>query len=127
MLSELVVATPTGQLVAKRIAAEESEPHFPHLATVETLSVLRRWVERGDVDVGRAAQGLDDLTAMAAVRHAHEPFLRRAWMLRDNVTPYDAVYVALAEALDAPLLTCDARLARAPLTSVTIELVGPSS
>lgn len=74
----------------------------------------------------RAEAALADLSDLSAVRHAHEPYLARIWSLRENVSAYDAVYVALAEALEAPLLTCDARLARAPLTSVMIELVEPT-
>ena len=77
--------------------------------------------------ISRASAALADLAEFSAVRHAHEPYLERILALRDNVSAYDAVYVALAEALEAPLLTCDGRLARAPLTSVRIELVGLSS
>jgi len=127
VLSELVAATPVGHVVARRIADDGADLHFPHLAVVETHSVLRRWVRRGDVEAGRAAQALEDLSRMRAVRHPHDPYLRRAWMLRENLSSYDAIYIALAETLDAPLLTCDARLARAPVTTVTIEVVEPST
>jgi predicted nucleic acid-binding protein len=118
-----LVATPVGHAIARRIAADTPDLHFPHLAVVETLAVLRRWVQQNRIDSGRAAQALDDLSSLSAVRHPHEPYLRRAWMLRENVSPYDAVYVALAETLGANLITCDRRLAGAPQMSVTIELI----
>ena len=89
--------------------------------------MIRRWVLGGRLDESAAVQALDHLSDLAAERHDHEPFLRRTWELRHNVTAYDAIYVALAEALDAPLITCDARLARAPVASVTIELISPGS
>ena len=64
-----------------------------------------------------------DLMALDLQRHSHEALLERAWALRTNVTTYDAVYVALAEALDATLLTCDSKLARAPGTKMRVELI----
>ena len=85
---------------------------------------------------GRAAAGWTRSEAVgcyrptiepAAERYDHEPFLTRVWELRHNLTAYDALYVALAEALDAPLVTCDARLGRAPLTGVTIEVIARPS
>lgn len=100
---------------------------MPHLATIETTSVIRGWSVGGWLEPRIAQRALVDLASFQAVRHHHEPYLPRAWELRHNLSAYDAVYVALAETLDAPLLTCDARLARAPLTSVTIEVVEPSS
>jgi len=81
----------------------------------------------GLLDERVAARALIDLSDLAAERHGHEPYLGRVWQLRHNVTAYDAVYVALAEALGVPLLTCDARLGRAPLTDVTIEVIARPS
>ena len=63
------------------------------------------------------------LQRFASTRHAHRPLLPRCWELRDNVTPYDAAYVALAEALGVPLLTADARLANAPGIRCEVELL----
>jgi predicted nucleic acid-binding protein len=74
--------------------------------------VLRAWVHCGEVAEGRAAAALQDLGDLPARRWPVEPLLGRMWELRDNVTVYDANYVALAEALDADLLTADRRLAR---------------
>ena len=75
----------------------------------------------------RAAEmALDDFRALDLQRHAHEPLLERVWELRKNLTAYDAVYVALAEGLRAPLVTCDARLAHAPGIRASVELFGQS-
>jgi predicted nucleic acid-binding protein len=97
--------------------------HLPHLAGIEVASIVRGVVLGGHLDPSEGEQVLINLADLAAVRHAHEPFLQRVWELRHNASAYDAVYVALAEALDAPLLTCDARLSRAPIIGVTIELI----
>lgn len=85
----------------------------PELVDVEVLSVWRRQTQRGLMAPKRAQRAGTDLTNLAIRRVAHRPLLPRCWQLRDTVTAYDAVYVALAEALDVPLLTADARLARA--------------
>ena len=74
-----------------------------------------------------AERALVDLADLSVERHAHEIYLVRVWELRNNLSAYDAVYVALAEALGATVLTCDARLSRAPLAEVTIEVVDLSS
>jgi len=99
--------------------------HLPHLASIEVASIVRGVVLGGQIDPSQGEQVLTNLAALAAVRHAHEPYLQRVWELRHNVSAYDAVYVVLADALDAPLVTCDARLARAPIIGVTIELIAP--
>jgi len=90
---------------------------------VEVAQSLRRYAREGALDTESAAAALQDLRALDLERHAHEPLLDRVWALREDVTAYDAVYVALAEALDAPLLTCDGRLARAPGLKARVELV----
>ncbi len=125
VLVELLLASPRGQRAAARIRATGPAVHLPHLAVMETAAVLRRVVGQGLVSVSRATLALDDLAVFPATRHPHEPYLRRVWELRAKVSAYDAVYVALAESLRAPLLTADARLARAPLPGVLIELIGP--
>ena len=122
-MAEYLKASRRGVLVAERVQAESFRVHIPHLCSVETASIFRRWVQRSEMTSARAAAALVDLANLAVVRHPHEPYLSRIWALRDNVSAYDAVYVALAEAIDATLLTCDRRLSRAPLTSVTIEVV----
>jgi predicted nucleic acid-binding protein len=105
------------RLLAEKLAA-------PHVVDVEVLSALRRAQRMGRIGADRAAQALADLTLLPLRRVGHTSLLRRAWELRDNVTPPDAMYVALAEAFGAPLLTADARLARAPGLRCEIQLVG---
>jgi predicted nucleic acid-binding protein len=122
-LLELLLGTEPGRRVAARIADPSLGLHVPHLADVELAQALRRYVHDGTLGPDRAAEALFDLRALDLERHAHEPLLERVWALRENVTAYDAVYVALAEALEAPLLTCDARLARAPGLRARLELV----
>ena len=72
----------------------------------------------------RAAEAIADLAGLDLHRHAHLDLLPRAWRLRENVTTHDAVYIALAEALDAPLITCDGPLAKAPGHRARIEVIG---
>jgi predicted nucleic acid-binding protein len=79
--------------------------------------------QRQDISVARAEQALDDLTRLAILRHAHQPLIARIWQIRDAITAYDGAYIALAEALGAPLLTCDGKLARAHGHNAVIELV----
>ena len=112
-LVELILDTPTGQLVAARIADPEEGLHAPHLADIEVVQALRRYVRDGELDAEAAEVALDDFRALDLQRHAHEPLLGRVWELRKNLTAYDAVYVALAEVLDGVLLTCDRPLSRA--------------
>ncbi|CAN5867876.1 PIN domain-containing protein [soil metagenome] len=97
--------------------------HVPHLLDVEVTAALRRRVRLGQTDVEVATEIMGDLADLAALRWDHEPLLRRVWDLRDNVTPYDAVYVVLAEMLDAPLVTSDARLSRASGLRCRVEVL----
>ncbi len=97
--------------------------HAPHLLDVEVTQVLRRLVQRKEVTVERAEQALEDLARLVIERHEHQPLVGRVWQLRDSISAYDGVYVALAEALDAPLVTCDAKLAGAHGHHAKIELV----
>jgi predicted nucleic acid-binding protein len=122
-LVELLLGTKAGRAVAARIADPATSLHMPHLADVEVAQTLRRYVREGDLDAASASAALGDLRALDVERHSHEPLLDRVWALRENLTAYDAVYVALAEVLDTRLLTCDGRLARAPGMARRIELV----
>jgi predicted nucleic acid-binding protein len=99
---------------ARERLRQDPDVHVPHLLDVEVTAALRRRVRLGHTDVEVATQVLGDLADFAAIRWDHEPLLRRAWELRENITAYDAVYIVLAEMLDAQLVTGDARLARAP-------------
>lgn len=122
---ELLLGTERGRSLAIRIADPDLSLHAPHLVDVEVAQVLRRYVHEGELDQRTARAALEDLRLLDIERHAHEPLLDRVWKLRENMTVYDAVYVALAEALNAILLTCDGKLARAPGVSKRIELVPP--
>ena len=86
----------------------------PELVDLEVPSVLRRLLLAGRLPARRAEQALSDLVALPLQRAPHRPLLRRCWSLRENITIYDASYVALAEYLKAVLVTTDARLSRAP-------------
>lgn len=122
-LVELLLGTDSGRSIAERIADPGLGLHVPHLADVEVAQALRRFVRNGELDVTSGRSALQDLRALDLERHPHEPLLDRVWALRDRLTAYDAVYVALAEALDTMLLTCDARLARAPGMGRRVELI----
>ena len=108
---ELLLGTTAGAHVAARLAAPGESAHAPHLLDLEVAQVLRRYVRRRELPAGRAREALDDLAALPLVRFPHEPFLPRIWELRDQLTAYDAAYVALAEVLGARLLTRDRALA----------------
>jgi predicted nucleic acid-binding protein len=97
--------------------------HAPHLLDVEVAQVLRRLAQRKEITVPRAEQALEDLAHLLIDRHEHQSLLPRIWQLRDSLSAYDGTYVALAEALSAPLLTCDGKLAGAHGHRATIELV----
>jgi predicted nucleic acid-binding protein len=95
--------------------------HAPHLLDVEVANALRRRVTTRAIRETRAKQALEDLSDLDLTRYPHLPFIERVWELRANLTAYDAVFVALAEALGATLVTTDSRLARAPGARVEIE------
>jgi predicted nucleic acid-binding protein len=100
----------------------------PHLLDVEVAQVIRRHAAAGKIGPGQIGPGqgrelLEDFAGLPLQRHAHDWLLPRVWELRHNLSAYDAVYVALAEALDAPLITRDERLAAAPGHHAKIELV----
>ena len=120
---ELLLDTTTGRRVALLVGDAAIALHVPHLLDVEVVSALRRLVRDGSLDHEDAEAAIGDLMALDLQRHSHEALLERAWALRANVTTYDAVYVALAEALNATLLTCDSKLARAPGSEVRVELI----
>lgn len=120
---ELLLNTVAGQAVAKRMADPAIGVHVPHLVDVEAVQALRRLVSLGELTAVEAEKAIDDLRSLDLQRHAHEPLLGRVWALRQNLSAYDAVYVALAEVLDTRVLTCDGRLARAPRLANRVELI----
>ncbi|MBX3126832.1 MAG: type II toxin-antitoxin system VapC family toxin [Polyangiaceae bacterium] len=120
---ELLLGTVPGRAVAARIEDPAVGLHVPHLLDLEVVQVLRRYLREGEIEAASASNALAELRSLDLERHAHEPLLDRIWALRANLTAYDAAYLALAEALDATLLTCDARLARAPGARRRVEVV----
>lgn len=105
--------------------AREAEFCAPHLLDLEVLQVLRRLVTRALMTEDRANDARHDLADLTIRRFPHVPLRERIWDLRANITAYDAAYVALAELLDVPLITCDARLAHSIGHHARIELFGP--
>lgn len=95
----------------------------PELIDLEVASVLRRQSSTRRLDLRRAQTALSDLHDLPMIRAAHRPLLARCWELRANLSTYDAAYIAVAEALDVPLLTADARLARAPGIRCAVETI----
>ncbi|MGH3943052.1 MAG: type II toxin-antitoxin system VapC family toxin [Pseudonocardiaceae bacterium] len=95
----------------------------PELIDLEVQSVLGSGVRRGLLDERRARLAWSDLASAPLRRAPHRPLLPRAWELRDNLTTYDAAYVALAEILDGILLTVDSKLAHAPGIRCEVELI----
>ena len=122
-LLEFLLQTPLGARVEARLFRDQDEFHAPHLVDVEVTQGLRRLVRTGEVSPDRAADAIADLADLDFHRHPHLDLLSRAWKLRENVTAYDAMYVALAEAIDAPIVTCDTPLAKAPGHRAHIEVI----
>ena len=120
---ELLLQTPLGSRVEARLFRDDDELHVPHLLDVELVQGLRRLVRAGEVSSTRADEVIADLTDLDLHRHGHLDLLNRAWKLRDNITAYDAMYVALAEAIEAPIITCDKPLARAPGHRARVEVI----
>jgi predicted nucleic acid-binding protein len=120
VLEALAASDPPPGLLER--LASDGDLHAPHLIDTEMLHALRRMCMAGEIGDDRAADARGDFAELAVVRYPHEPLNDRVWELRHNLTAYDATFVALAEILEAPLLTCDARLASAPGHDARIEL-----
>lgn len=120
---EVLLQTERGRSIEGRLFGGELL-NAPHLLDLEVAQVLRRYVLRGGLSAERAEGALRDLSDLRIERYPHQLFLGRIWELRSNVTAYDAAYLALAEALDAPLLTMDRRLAGVPGCGAAVEVVG---
>jgi predicted nucleic acid-binding protein len=108
--------------IASRISRTGEAIHAPYLLDIEVAHALRRYSLRGALSPERGAQALVDLADLRLRRYPHLPLLPRIWELRANLSAFDAAYVALAEALDAPLVTSDAALARAPGHRARVEV-----
>ncbi|HET9690072.1 MAG TPA: type II toxin-antitoxin system VapC family toxin [Acidimicrobiales bacterium] len=121
-LVEVLVGGDSADDVRQRLAADPDQA-APHLVDVEVLGVIRREHLLGRIDRTAADQAIDELGEWPAERVGHRLLLRRAWELRATVRGWDAMYVALAEAFDCPLLTADRRLAAASGPTCRIEVV----
>ena len=120
---EWLFQSPTGIEIDKRIFSTSETLHVPHLLDIEVAQVLRRYVRDKTIAAQRGEEALEDLDDMPLRRYPHDFLIPRVWELRATLTAYDAVYVALAEVLDAPLLTCDGKIASASGHSANVEVV----
>lgn len=119
---ELLLGTSAAARIEARIVGEPSL-HAPGLLDVEVAQALRRLCLSGELRPGRGREAIIDLSRLPVRRYPHNPLVERIWALRRNLTAYDAAYIALAEALDATLVTCDAPLGRAPGHRARVEVV----
>lgn len=110
---ELILNRAPAATLRRRLLGSVETLHAPHLLDAEVLQVLRRYLLAGEIDDVRAQEALADFLNLSIHRYPHQGLIARAWQLRSNFTAYDAMYVALAEALDATLITSDERLAQA--------------
>jgi predicted nucleic acid-binding protein len=122
-LCEVLTGSPGAESVRVRLAADEDHA-APHIVDVEVFGIIRRELMRGRLDRTAAALAIDDLQDWPGERFGHRLLLPRAWELRNSVRGWEAMYVALAEALDATLVTTDHRLARANGPTCRIETIG---
>jgi predicted nucleic acid-binding protein len=123
VMLELLLNTPASASIGDRVFVEGESLHAPHLLDVEVAQVLRRHAAGGQIGAGRGLSALQDLADFPLIRHPHDLFLGRIRGLRHSVTAYDAVYLALAEALPAPLITRDRKLASATGHRAEVEVV----
>jgi len=123
VLVEVLLRTAGADAMASRLFDSRQSLHAPHLIDIEIAQVVRRFALSGELDERRGREALADLSDFPLRRYPHDALLPRIWDLRNNLTGYDAAYVALAEALDAPLLTRDQRLARAAGHDARVELL----
>jgi len=120
---EVLLRTALAPIIEARLLDPRQTVHAPHLIDVEITQVLRRYCAAGDLTDQRAREALADFVDLPVTRYPHQPFLARIWELRRNLAAYDAAYIALAEVLDAPLVTCDRALASVPGHRATVEVI----
>ncbi len=121
-LSEVILGGPGAEPIRDRLAGD-ADHAAPHIVDVEVFGVIRREHLRGALDRTAATQAVEDIETWPGERFGHRLLLARAWELRDTVRGWDAMYVALAEALGAVLVTTDLRLAEARGPRCRIEAV----
>lgn len=120
---EVLLSTPAAPSVYGRLSGTGETLHAPHVLDLEVLQVLHRYCANGEITLERAEQAVVDFLDFPITRYAHDAFAFRIWELRQNVTAYDGAYVALAEALSAPLITRDRKLASSSGHRAVIEVV----
>lgn len=125
VLVEILTGGEHGDVARRRLRSSPGWLWAPHLIDAEVGHALRSGVRQGRFNQKLARGALEDLTQMRLRRVSHHLLLDRAWKLRENLSFYDALYVALAEVLEAPLLTFDARLAKAPGVRADVDLLQP--
>jgi predicted nucleic acid-binding protein len=116
-----LIARPAPRGLIERIA-HDGDLHAPHLIDIEVLHALRRLSARGELSDERVADARSDFRELVLVRYPHVELSDRIWEMRHNLTAYDAAFIALAEVLGAPLITCDSALGRVPGHSARIEV-----
>lgn len=119
---EVLMAGPASDSILARLQ-EGEDLYAPELMDIEVLHVLRRAAAHHDLSAKRAQQSVALLGALPIIRVGHESLCSRIWQLRENLSAYDAAYVALAEGLGATLLTRDRKLTRAPGIRAPVEVV----
>lgn len=120
---ELVLQLDAAEALMDRLFTDAEKLYAPELLDVEVAQVIRRYWRSGDVTAARGATAMADLAELPITRMAHAPLLERVWQLRSNATAYDATYLALAEALDAVLITRDAALRKVPRVHAFVEVL----
>ena len=120
---EQLLGTPKGQKVWEQYLVEGQSFHVPHLLDLEVAQVLRRYSKQNSSAAFRITQAFKDFQDFPLTRYPHDFLLPRIWTLRENFTAYDATYIALAEILHVPFVTCDTRLANSPGHSAKLILI----
>jgi predicted nucleic acid-binding protein len=120
---EILLQTPAAPRVSKRIFATGETLHAPHVLDLEIAQVLRRYTRLGDISSQRGSEAITDLADLPLTRYPHLVLLPRIWELRHNFTAYDAAYLALAEALEAPLVSRDRALALSARHRARVEVL----
>jgi predicted nucleic acid-binding protein len=123
VIIELLLRTPAADAIVERLTRADESLHAPHLIDVEVAQVIRRYVIRDELDSASAEALVELLKDLPIRRYSHQPLLPRMWQLRENMTAYDAAYLALAEGLSATLVTRDRALAQVPNVRATVEVL----